>query len=232
MSDREWLKSNLMMEDDDSGEEEEEPKRKKPRKNNGDEGGESTSVKRGRKKKVVAEGAEGSDEEDRTKAKKKRVAADPNNKLTEMLQKLYQTLVTYRTSDGRELAYPFIQLPSRRELPDYYEVIEKPMDLNRIKKKIKDGRYNSLDDMTEDVRLMCSNAQKYNTDGSEIFNDSIILERVWDRVLETHKSSNVPSTSQSSSTNQPKETSAADSKESDEPPADSAAVVSDEDEKA
>lgn len=61
--------------------------------------------------------------------------------------------------DGRELADPFIQLPSRREMPEYYEAIERPMDLNRVKKKIKDGKYRSLDDMSEDVKLLCLNAQ-------------------------------------------------------------------------
>lgn len=62
-------------------------------------------------------------------------------------------------SGGGELAEPFIQLPPRRELPDYYEVIERPMDLNRIKKKIKNSRYSSFSEMSDDVELLCSNAQ-------------------------------------------------------------------------
>lgn len=61
--------------------------------------------------------------------------------------------------DGRKLASIFMQLPSRRLLPDYYEVIQRPMDLNRIKKKIQDNRYYSLADMSEDVVLVCTNAQ-------------------------------------------------------------------------
>jgi hypothetical protein len=36
-------------------------------------------------------------------------------------------------SDGRLLSEPFNQLPTRRELPDYYEIIKKPIDLKRIK---------------------------------------------------------------------------------------------------
>ena len=32
------------------------------------------------------------------------------------------------------------QLPSKRELPDYYEVITKPMDFNRIQKKLQSER--------------------------------------------------------------------------------------------
>lgn len=62
-------------------------------------------------------------------------------------------------SNGRELAFPFIQLPSRRELPEYYDVIDRPMDLNRIKKKIRESRYSSLNEVTDDINLLCENAQ-------------------------------------------------------------------------
>lgn len=37
------------------------------------------------------------------------------------------------SSDKRVLSEPFMVLPSKRELPDYYEVIKKPMDFRRIK---------------------------------------------------------------------------------------------------
>ncbi|KAI1698130.1 bromodomain-containing protein [Ditylenchus destructor] len=145
----------------------------------------------------------------------KRVVFEPNKHLVETLQKYYQTLVAYKTSDGRELADAFIQLPSRRELPDYYEVIEKPMDLNRIKKKIKDGKYGRLEDMTADVRLMCRNAQTYNEDGSDIFNDSVLLERVWERILEAHNT-HLTSTRSTSTAQTIADKTAAESEESNE----------------
>jgi len=109
-----------------------------------------------------------------------------------------------QTSSGKELAYPFIQLPSRREIPDYYEVIERPMDLNRIKKKIKDGRYSSLKEISDDIDLLCRNAQTYNTDESEIYQDSILLDAVWKRLVETVSSAPPPtSTSSGQVSNQP-----------------------------
>ena len=36
-------------------------------------------------------------------------------------------------SDGRVLSKSFMQLPTRRELPDYYDIIKKPIDLKRIR---------------------------------------------------------------------------------------------------
>lgn len=53
----------------------------------------------------------------------------------------------------------FMQLPSKKELPLYYKTISKPIDLSKIKKFIKDGKYLSVEDLTEDIKLMVRNAQ-------------------------------------------------------------------------
>jgi len=69
-------------------------------------------------------------------------------------------------SEGRVLSEPFYQLPSRRELPDYYEVIRKPMDFKKIRKNVKINKYRCLDDIDADMTLLCKNAQAYNMEGS------------------------------------------------------------------
>lgn len=43
-------------------------------------------------------------------------------------------------SDSRVLSDPFMKLPSRKELPDYYEVIKKPMDIKKIITRIEEGK--------------------------------------------------------------------------------------------
>lgn len=40
------------------------------------------------------------------------------------------------------LSEPFMKLPSRRELPDYYDVIKKPLDIKKIMNRIEDGKVN------------------------------------------------------------------------------------------
>ncbi len=40
------------------------------------------------------------------------------------------------SSNGRQLSEVFIQLPSRKELPEYYELIRKPVDFRKIKVRI------------------------------------------------------------------------------------------------
>ena len=52
-------------------------------------------------------------------------------------------VMMYEDQDGRVLSDPFIKLPTRRELPDYYEILKKPVDSTRILSKIDDGKVNS-----------------------------------------------------------------------------------------
>uniref|UniRef100_A0A915N0D5 Uncharacterized protein n=1 Tax=Meloidogyne javanica TaxID=6303 RepID=A0A915N0D5_MELJA len=110
-----------------------------------------------------------------------------NPKFTEKLLTCLDTLINYKDSRGRELSGPFIQLPSRREYPDYYEQIEHPMDLNRIRRKINDDKYTLLEQMTSDVNLLCDNAQRFNIEGSDIHEDSKLLNIVWHRIVEAEK---------------------------------------------
>jgi len=37
------------------------------------------------------------------------------------------------SASGRQLSEVFIQLPSRKELPEYYELIRTPVDFRKIK---------------------------------------------------------------------------------------------------
>ena len=45
-------------------------------------------------------------------------------------------VIEYEDQDGRILSEPFMKLPSKKELPDYYEVIKRPVDIKKMKDKI------------------------------------------------------------------------------------------------
>ncbi|KAJ1352874.1 hypothetical protein KIN20_009363 [Parelaphostrongylus tenuis] len=111
---------------------------------------------------------------------KKRKRASPE--VIEIMNKVYDIMVGFKTNDGREIAVPFIELPTKRELPDYYEVVQSPMDFARIKKKMDKGRYATIEEMGADVKLLCENARLYNIEGSDIYNDSMLLEAVWTKI--------------------------------------------------
>lgn len=123
LTEKEWLKAI-----DDDGveyeeEEEDDKKKKKTRKRR----------KRG-------------EEDDEPMTKKRRggmPSVDP--KIKKAMKKLISDVVNYTDgTDGRLLSEPFMKLPSRRELPDYYEIIKKPLTINKILQKIDEGKVSNI----------------------------------------------------------------------------------------
>ena len=57
-------------------------------------------------------------------------------KLQKKMRKLMEIVIKYQDQDGRVLSEPFMKLPSKKELPDYYEVIRRPVDIAKILSKI------------------------------------------------------------------------------------------------
>ncbi|KAK7868745.1 hypothetical protein R5R35_002543 [Gryllus longicercus] len=166
LTEKEWLKA---IEEGEEEEEEETPKsRKKLRK---------------RKKKDDLE-ASTSGESSHHKKRRGRPPGDKfdipvDSKLKKYMKKLISTVVKYVDRDGRMISEVFMKLPSRKELPHYYEVIKRPIDIKKILLKLEDNKYGSFDDLERDFIQMCKNAQKYNKEGSSIHEDSIVLERVF-----------------------------------------------------
>merc|ERR1712079_837854 len=118
------------------------------------------------------------DEDDGGRKKKK------NKKLMKKMKKLIDAVMQYEDQDGRILSEPFYKLPSRKELPDYYEIIRRPVDISKIQQRIDDDKYDDMDALEKDFMLMCKNTQQYNEDGSLIFEDSIVLQSVFTNARE------------------------------------------------
>ena len=73
------------------------------------------------------------------------------------------------------------------ELLDYPEIVQRPMDLGTIKKKIENDDYACVEDIATDIRLVWSNCMLYNRDGSEVrYQDFNRLFAVYGQVIDTH----------------------------------------------
>ncbi|KAJ2553582.1 hypothetical protein EV175_002893 [Coemansia sp. RSA 1933] len=70
---------------------------------------------------------------------------------------------------GELLCIPFNKHPPKKEYPDYYVEIKKPIALDVIKGKITRGVYTRVSSFIADIDLMCSNAQTYNMPESYIY---------------------------------------------------------------
>ncbi|POW22498.1 hypothetical protein PSHT_01245 [Puccinia striiformis] len=73
-----------------------------------------------------------------------------------------------------------MDLPSAVDYPDYYQFIKHPMALNPIKSKLESDHdpYLSLDKLLSDLKLVFSNAKKYNVEQSGIYKDAQALMKI------------------------------------------------------
>ena len=151
--------------------------------------------KRGRK--PGAQKRKGDDIEDETPASKRKKGRQPKDNdilsssdrsaLQRALRGIYQAVIKAEVPDSepeeddsdsddgpptRLIIGPFMQLPSKRDYPDYYQFIPNPIAMEQMEKKIANYQYNSLKEFADDVALLCTNAQAYNEDGSVLFRDA------------------------------------------------------------
>ena len=57
---------------------------------------------------------------------------DEDVDLEDPMWALYAHVKSYETPAGIKLSEPFLTLPSKRELPDYYDTIKEPISLNQV----------------------------------------------------------------------------------------------------
>jgi len=98
--------------------------------------------------------------------------------LQQKIKTLYETLKDYRDAKGRQLSLIFLKLPSKHEYPDYYDIIKRPIDLEKISSKIRNNAYETLEDAVADFSLVFDNASKYNEPDSQIYKDAQTLSRL------------------------------------------------------
>ncbi|KAK4387813.1 Bromodomain and PHD finger-containing protein 3 [Sesamum angolense] len=73
------------------------------------------------------------------------------------------------------------------ELPDYFDIIEQPMDFGTVRKKLDDGAYKTLEDLEADVFLICSNAMQYNASDTVYYRQARTIQDLAKRDFENLK---------------------------------------------
>lgn len=68
-----------------------------------------------------------------------------------------------------------MRLPSKRQYPDYYVQIKKPIALDDIKAQLDHVAYASFHDVKHDLETCFRNAKRYNIRDSQIFQDAKTL---------------------------------------------------------
>lgn len=67
---------------------------------------------------------------------------------------------------------------SLQKYPEYYQVIEHPIDLKMVAQRIQAKHYKTIDDLEDDLAVLFNNACSFNEPGSRIFKDARILKKL------------------------------------------------------
>ncbi|PIL31354.1 hypothetical protein GSI_06052 [Ganoderma sinense ZZ0214-1] len=91
---------------------------------------------------------------------------------------LWQTLRDAVNKEGQIASFQFMRLPSKRQYPDYYVQIKRPIALDDIKSKLEIREYATLDAVRQDFETCFRNAKRYNMKESQIFKDAKFLHKL------------------------------------------------------
>ena len=98
--------------------------------------------------------------------------------LQRLMYEVFQAVREYRDPTGRQLSTPFLRLPSKTELPAYYEFIKRPIEMQAIAKFLIQGGYTDFIEFMSDIFLMFDNACAFNEPDSQIYKDTLVLHQV------------------------------------------------------
>ncbi|EOB14372.1 Bromodomain-containing protein [Nosema bombycis CQ1] len=87
----------------------------------------------------------------------------------------------------KALNWPFLEPVDRNLIPSYYEIIKNPMDLKKMRDKLDQKVYGSVDEFIQDLRLMIDNCYKFNEVGSDVYNCGIGLNDVINNLISKYE---------------------------------------------
>lgn len=115
---------------------------------------------------------------------------DPVEGIGADIMRIYKAVVdVVDHSDGypRQRCELYMDLPDRQLYEDYYSLIANPISLHVIKKKIQHNGYANLEEAKTDFMTLCQNAKEYNTPESQVYQDAIVLQQVFEEVYRKRK---------------------------------------------
>jgi SNF2 family DNA or RNA helicase len=94
-----------------------------------------------------------------------------------------KSVVALKDSNKRRVCDVFLDKPSPEQFPDYYEIIQKPIAINDILRKLRNKLYANLQEYRNDWKLMFANAKQFNGEDSWVVDDGRAIEKELERVL-------------------------------------------------
>ena len=101
-----------------------------------------------------------------------------------LIEKLMPTFETVYNVEPESIPFREPVNPELLGLPDYFNVVKKPMDLSTIKKKLDDGTYSNPQEYVDDMWLMFNNAWLYNKKTSKVYKCCTKLSEIFSQCID------------------------------------------------
>ena len=83
--------------------------------------------------------------------------------------------------------------PVELKIPDYFDIINNPMDISTIESKLKYESYTTTRQFKDDLVLIWMNSYKYNQKGSDIYYMTSEMDKLTSKLLEKLPTPTTPS---------------------------------------
>lgn len=106
---------------------------------------------------------------------------DVRDRIKYALNQCYRAVETcLEPETGRKRCLLFLDVPKKTDYPDYHVIIEKPIAMRQIKRRIDNRTFRRVDTCRDEFHLMVRNAKTYNQEGSWVYNDAVELQKAFD----------------------------------------------------
>ncbi|VEN41544.1 unnamed protein product [Callosobruchus maculatus] len=89
-------------------------------------------------------------------------------KLAALLKEIWTSVISAKDEKGEALSTPFMNLPSKRKLPDFYTRIQSPIDLSTLEQNIATGTYKTPSAFDDDFNKVFRDYVRFYGRTSEI----------------------------------------------------------------
>lgn len=80
-------------------------------------------------------------------------------------------------------AWPFLTAVDPKVVEDYYKIITRPMDLDKMTKRLNAFEYKSKEMFVEDFQLLVRNCQTYNTPDTSYWRSSVVIDTLFQKLI-------------------------------------------------